>query len=200
MTTAIVFYTYAYLREDGAPYYIGKGKGHRAYRKRKGEVGQPPKDPSRILILKKNLTEEEAFKHECYMISVLGRKDVGTGMLINMTEGGQGPSGHRRTESQESRQRKSIAQKGNQNRKGIPHTEEAKEKIKAAHLALVTEETRARDRRNSTGRRHTPETRAKIAEANRKRVYSEETRLKISQARQKYEQHKRDSSLTGDGR
>ena len=78
------FYTYAYLREDKTPYYIGKGKNNRAYKKGKGEV-YPPKDKSRIIFLKNNLTEEEAFKHEIYMISVFGRKDLGTGILHNKT-------------------------------------------------------------------------------------------------------------------
>lgn len=86
------FYTYAYLREDGTPYYIGKGKGRRLYKKGKGEVGKPT-DKSRILILKKNLTEKEAFKHEIYMIAVFGRKDLGTGILRNKTNGGDGVSG-----------------------------------------------------------------------------------------------------------
>jgi len=86
------FYTYAYLRKDGTPYYIGKGQGNRAFKKGKREL-KPPKDKSRIIFLKQDLTEEEAFRHEKYMIAVLGRKDLGTGILRNLTDGGEGPSG-----------------------------------------------------------------------------------------------------------
>jgi hypothetical protein len=85
------YYTYAYLREDKTPYYIGKGKGDRINSKRRSI--KPPKDKSRIIYLKQNLTEREAFKHEIYMIAVLGRKDNGTGILYNMTDGGDGCSG-----------------------------------------------------------------------------------------------------------
>jgi hypothetical protein len=91
------FYTYAYLREDRTPYYIGKGKGNRAFIKnRKG--AKSPKDITRIIFLKQNITEEEAFKHEKYMIDVFGRKDLGTGILHNRTDGGEGSSGAIRTE------------------------------------------------------------------------------------------------------
>ena len=83
------YYTYAYLREDGTPYYVGKGKGSRVYQKH-SKIPVPPKN--RIIFLKQNLTEEEAFKHEIYMISVLGRKDLGTGILRNLTDGGEGSS------------------------------------------------------------------------------------------------------------
>ena len=86
------FYTYAYLREDGTPYYIGKGKYNRAFVKNKGEV-YPPKDKLKIIFLKQNLTEENAFKHEEYMIFIFGRKDLGTGLLRNKTNGGEGSSG-----------------------------------------------------------------------------------------------------------
>ena len=82
------YYTYAYLREDGTPYYIGKGKGRRMCQQNNHAVRVPNKNS--ILILKDNLTEEEAFLHEVYMISVLGRKDLGTGILRNLTEGGEG--------------------------------------------------------------------------------------------------------------
>ena len=90
-----IFYTYAYLRKDGRPYYIGKGCRKRAFKKH--TYTRPPKDKKRILILKKNLNEAEAFKHECYMIGVFGRKCDG-GILINLTLGGQGISGWNHTE------------------------------------------------------------------------------------------------------
>jgi hypothetical protein len=83
------FYTYAWLRVDRTPYYIGKGCGNRAYDSSRQFC--PP--PDRIIILKQNLDEAEAFKHEVYMIAVFGRKDLGTGILRNLTNGGDGCSG-----------------------------------------------------------------------------------------------------------
>mgnify|MGYP003340198203 CR=1 FL=1 len=99
------YYTYAYLREDKTPYYIGKGKGDRVYKKHMVPI--PPEN--RILFLKKNLTEDEASKHEIYMIAVLGRKDNRTGILRNLTNGGEGSSG--RKLSKETIERMSIAAK-----------------------------------------------------------------------------------------
>ena len=86
------FYTYAYLRENGTPYYVGKGRGRRIHREQGRRVKLPPKE--RRIFLKQNLTEEEAFKHEIYMIAVFGRKNMGTGILLNFTDGGEGGSGH----------------------------------------------------------------------------------------------------------
>ena len=85
------FYTYAYLRKgDRTPYYIGKGQGKRAYDSKHNV--KVPDDKDRIIFLKQNLTEEEAFNHEKYMIAVLGRKDLGTGILRNLSDGGEGHS------------------------------------------------------------------------------------------------------------
>ena len=86
-----MYYTYAYLRLDGTPYYIGMGKGRRAFSKQH-RVKVPPRD--RILFLKTNLTHAEAVKHEVYMIYVYGRKDKGTGVLWNFTDGGEGVPGN----------------------------------------------------------------------------------------------------------
>jgi hypothetical protein len=106
MTNLNIFYTYAWLRVDGTPYYIGKGSHGRAFDKRRKYC--PTED--RVLILKRNLTEDEAFIHETYMIAVFGRKDLGTGILHNKTNGGDGATGLRHTE--ESKNKIRIAQKG----------------------------------------------------------------------------------------
>jgi hypothetical protein len=107
------FYTYAYLRDDGSPYYIGKGSGKRAWTRHPGCAATRPADRDKILILKKDLTEEEAFRHEKYMIYVLGRKDLGTGILRNQTNGGIGDLGL----TDITKEKMSQAKKGKPNRK-----------------------------------------------------------------------------------
>ena len=102
------YYTYAYLREDGTPYYIGKGKAGRINNKLHA-IHLPPEEGRRIF-LKQNLTDEEARKHEVYMIAVLGRKDLGTGILRNMTDGGEGCAG--RVLSEETKKKISGSHKG----------------------------------------------------------------------------------------
>ena len=114
------FYTYAYLREDRTPYYIGKGSAKRIYAKNRKHI-KPPKDKARIIFLKQNLTEDEAFKHEKYMIVVFGRKDLGTGILHNMTDGGEGGSGRIINEDTREKLRKLSFEKY--------HNEETKKKI-----------------------------------------------------------------------
>ena len=55
------YYTYAYLREDGTPYYIGKGRGNRIYGRHSVAI---PKNQSRIVFLETNLTEVGALALE----------------------------------------------------------------------------------------------------------------------------------------
>jgi hypothetical protein len=155
------FYTYAYLREDKTPYYIGKGKCNRAYKRSKKDI-KPPKDKSRIIFLKQNLTEEEAFKHEIYMIAVLGRKDLGTGILYNMTDGGDGSSG--RVTSKETRIKMSDANKNPSQETRIKMSESGKVKI-------FSEEHRRKIGVASKGKTRSEETKRKLKEINKNRKF-----------------------------
>ena len=66
-----VFYTYLWLREDGTPYYAGKGSGKRAIRK------GSPQDLGRIIIQEYE-SEADAFEAEIFLIGYYGRIDRGT--------------------------------------------------------------------------------------------------------------------------
>jgi hypothetical protein len=128
-----MFYTYLWLREDGTPYYVGKGTGNRAFISSKHGVHKPS-EKERILI-EMSLSEEEAFETEKFLISYFGRLDVGTGCLRNLTEGGENPPRTKkgRPISPEHREKISNTLKFKgivpPSRKGIPHTQAMREQI-----------------------------------------------------------------------
>ena len=106
------FIVYGYCREDGTFYYIGKGRPRRPYGKRKSGV-KPPKDRKRILILHTGLSEETAFDYEEKLILLYGRKDLGTGLLRNMTNGGEGVAGWVPDENWRQKKSESMSGSGN---------------------------------------------------------------------------------------
>jgi hypothetical protein len=83
-----IYYVYQYLRKNGTPYYIGKGSKNRAYSTCR--VISKPKDLTRIQIIAQNLPEHEALLLETKLIAIYGRIDLGTGILHNKTDGGEG--------------------------------------------------------------------------------------------------------------
>jgi predicted transcriptional regulator len=114
------YYVYAYLRTDGIPYYIGKGRGIRAWKKHSYET-QPPTDLKLIVIVERNLTELGALAIERRLIKWYGRRNNNTGILENKTDGGSGSTQIMFTT--EIRKKFSQAKIGNMHSRGYKHTD-----------------------------------------------------------------------------
>jgi hypothetical protein len=108
-----IYYVYQYLRSKdsdiapaGTPYYIGKGKQQRAWDSK--HTISLPSDKSLIVPVAEQLTESEAFELEKLLIEQWGRVDIGTGILRNKTNGGEGSSGLVRSKESNEKTSKSL--------------------------------------------------------------------------------------------
>lgn len=140
----MTFYVYLWLREDGTPYYVGKGRDDRGRAYRAFRKGCPPRERIRVF---PRLSEGDALATERTLISALGRKDNGTGILRNLTDGGEGAVGVKR--SLEWRKRLSERSRGNtwghlqKGSKRRPLSPEHRQKIALGNTGNTpTEETR----------------------------------------------------------
>jgi len=103
------FYVYIYWYQN-EPIYVGKGKDDRMwwhvlncqkknsyfYNKLRKILAEDP-DHLEITCEFKELSETRAFELEKELIKEFGRKDLGTGSLYNLTDGGEGSSGYKHT-------------------------------------------------------------------------------------------------------
>jgi hypothetical protein len=136
-----MFYTYMWLREDGTPYYVGKGSKDRAYTKYNHRHNPPPKDR---IVLYAAKDETEAFENEIALIWYYGRKDLGLGCLRNFTDGGDGVSNCHKGKPWSAARRAAHKPRVAWNR-GVSPSEETRKKIRDANLGkVISAEIRAK--------------------------------------------------------
>lgn len=82
------WFVYCYLRTNSnLPYYVGLGS--RPDRMTARHSCKVPNDWTRIRVLRQGLTREEAQHWEIFYIQRFGRRDLGTGCLVNRKDGGE---------------------------------------------------------------------------------------------------------------
>jgi hypothetical protein len=187
------YYVYGYKRKDyGTYFYIGKGCGNRMYSnvsRSEHFMNIKNKCDYEVVIIKDNLTEDEAYAFEQEMISnLIHNEGYSIGIkgyqrnegrhLVNHTLGGDGALGHR--DSDETRKRKS------ESRMGIRLSDETKQKLSEINTGEnhpnygkhLSEETKNKIGDANRGRERTPEWLEKLSKShmgqispNRKRVH-----------------------------
>ena len=114
-------------------------------------------------IIAENLTWEDACELESFLIQLYGRKDNNTGILSNMTDGGDGS-------------------------KGFKHTEEFKEKIKIKmHNRKISDKTRLKMSESAKNRPFSKNQIEILRNANLGKKLSENHKLKLSKTVLQYD-------------
>lgn len=175
-----IYYVYQYLRSKdsdiapaGTPYYIGKGKQQRAWDSK--HTISLPSDKSLIVLVAEQLTESEAFELEKLLIEQWGRVDIGTGILRNKTNGGEGSSGLVRSKESNEKTSKSLTgrKRGRSKLFGTkrgPLSEERKNKLRESLKGKKKKnprsaEYREKQRQSQLGHPVTEEVRRKMSES-----------------------------------
>lgn len=166
-------YVYVIFRPNGVPAYVGKGR--RSRYKRHAQTARSGRGGNKhlrniyakadkaglelpLIFVREGITDAEACTIEIAFIAAIGREDLGTGPLVNRTDGGEGLAGHIRSSEQKT--------KMGRRSKALWKTPEYLEKMKTSR----GEEWKAKISKTLTGRPggslgkpKSPETRAKIS-------------------------------------
>ena len=202
-----MFYVYVYrdprLTKNKQPVYVGKGVGDRAWyhwnkrvRHNKGfgaflALLRREKLEPIIEIVKDGLDEAEAFYEEMNLIALFGRRDLGTGTLFNLTDGGEGFSGAVRTEEWKQNISESLKTEEQKSRQSIATSKcwanpEWREKTVAAiRKALKDPEVIARREAGKSAFIHTEEFRQTMSAATSKMWQDPEYAEKVAAAQLK---------------
>ena len=175
-----MFYTYIYRDKDGVPFYVGKGHGARAYahltRKDDSHLARKIRKMrssgfSPEIEIIPAIDESHAFFMEECCIFIIGRRDLGKGPLLNLTDGGDGVTGYRWTDAQKIAHSKAHKGQAPWN-KGVSPSLSVREKMSASSK-----------QRSPESRIHKEETKQKISSALTGKVRTAEHSKAISEAK-----------------
>lgn len=184
------YYIYFHINDaKNEIFYVGKGFGRRAFRKNdrnKFWKNVTSKYSYTIVFPHKDITEEEAIKLEIYYISKIGRRDLGNGPLVNLTDGGDGSSGYIMTSEHKNKIREKMKgrifseehlKRNRESKIGKQRPESVRKKLSNYRKGKrLSKETKLKISQSGKGRKHSEETKIKISESNKGRVVSNKTR------------------------
>ena len=194
------YYVYVLFREDGRPFYVGKGKRDR-WLVHEREAHRRDDHRSRLIRdiksrgheipkikVREGLSNDDAIAVEIALIAAIGREPLGP--LINQTMGGDGVRDLPAATRAEQGRKVSLALRGRR------HTPETIARMRAAHLGkVISDQQRRLARGAAEKRRQTPEAlkrtqrkrdeeeaKIRLRQGGKRLPLTKETRLKISQA------------------
>jgi len=166
------FCLYLHIRPDTMQvFYVGIGIKHRPGKRRNrnnhwNNIVNKNNGEFIFEVLCEHQTWTEVCQMEIALIKFYGRQDIGTGILCNMTDGGDGVTGMRGKTSWI---------------KGKTHSEETRKKIREAlAISMSCPEYRKSQSDKLRGRPVSLETRQKISQSQIGKVVSLESRVKMS--------------------
>lgn len=201
MSRVTDYYIYVLFRENGVPFYVGKGKGprirHHEWRAKNGARGHRFNIIRKILAgggevpclkLHEGLTETVAHEYEIALIKAIGRRPDGP--LVNKTDGGEGVSGLKMSpESRAIMRTRALARSPEvwakiiATKRANPLSPEVIARIAAAKRGKpLSPEHIAKSSAARRGKKRSPEAIAATAAANRGKTISPETRAKLAAA------------------
>jgi hypothetical protein len=189
-----IFYIYRHIRLDtNQVFYIGKGVGCRRGNTFSAFYSRAltPKHRSPfwyritanteydVEIVMEFTDESACFAKEKELIALYGRRNLGTGSLCNLTDGGEGPSGCFPDERTKNKMREARARQSPPVPRGTKKYPPGSRRARPPR----TEESRRMMREKMRGRVFSPEHCKKISISKRGKKMSPETRQRMSQSK-----------------
>jgi hypothetical protein len=130
-SSCCVYFHIVTIDDRPVVFYVGQGLANRPTFPRRSRFWHNfvnKYGPHEVLIVQDDLTHDEACDLERFWINRIGRRDLGAGPLVNLTNGGDGPFGYTRIHSTETKRKISIGLTGKK------HSLQSRAKMSASRL------------------------------------------------------------------